>query len=75
MVKVLSFRLLQCFDPFAMLKGPLKHDLVDVYLIMFLGAGHSGNTSAMRVIPIWKMFKISNRFPKCKKKLTKIFCF
>ena len=55
-----SFRLQQCFDPFAMClsKDPLKHGFLDIYLAMFFVAGISADTSAMRVIFFWQMFKI-----------------
>ena len=48
-VKVLPFRLQQRIDPFrcCLFKGPLKHNFLDIYLIMFLGASISGDTSAM----------------------------
>ena len=59
MIKVLSFRLQQCFDPFAMLcvKGPLKHDFLDIYLNMFFGASSPRNRPAISVIFSWKVFK------------------
>ena len=38
-------------------KGSLKHGFLDIYLNIFFGASISGNTSAMRVIFFWQMFK------------------
>ena len=52
MVKVLSFRLQQCFNPFVILsvEGSSEHDLLDIYLTTFFGALNFGNTSFMRDI-------------------------
>ena len=44
--------------PSSLPKGPLKNDFLDIFLTIFYGAGISLNTSAMRVIFCWKMFKI-----------------
>ena len=54
---------LPCF----LLKGPLKHDLLDIYLIMFFRAGNSGNTSAKRVIFFCKRFKFNIDFANAEK--------
>ena len=40
------------------LKGILEQDFSDIYLITFFGDGNFGNTSAMTVIFLLKMFKI-----------------
>ena len=59
MVKVLFFRFQQCLVPFTMLlvKGCFKREFVDIFLIMGFGVRNFGNTSAMRVIFVLKMFK------------------
>ena len=44
--------------PCCLSKGPLKEGFLKIYLTMFFGAGISRNTSAMRVIFFWQMFKI-----------------
>ena len=60
MVKVPSLRMEQYLCPFTMLflEGILKGAFSDIYLITFFGDGNFGNTSAMRVIFFFKMFKI-----------------
>ena len=77
MIKVPLCRLQQCLGPFAMffLKGPLKRDFTDIYLITFFRDGYLGNTSAMSVIFFLKMFKIQCRFQKCTEKLGKRISF
>ena len=59
-VKELSFRLLHRFEPFpcCLSKEPLKQVFLDFYLTIFFRVGISLNTSAMRVIFFWQMFKI-----------------
>ena len=52
MVKVLLLTFQQCLVPFTMLlvKGGLKREFIDIYLIMFFGVRNFGNKSAMTVI-------------------------
>ena len=38
-------------------KGPLEHGFLDIHLSIFSGASIYENTSAMRVILFWQMFK------------------
>ena len=59
--------------PFCLSKGPLKHGFLDIYLTMFLGAGISGNTSAMRILFFGKYLKSNIDFKNAKKKLRKSF--
>ena len=49
----------------------MKHDYLDIYLIMSFRAGKSANTSAMRVIVFGKRlkFKIDIKNAKKKKKI------
>ena len=56
-------------------KGPLKRDILDIYLTTFLGVCKIKNTSAMRVIFLLEIFKIKFNFWKCEKKVENIFCF
>ena len=77
MAKVLSFRFQEwsasvCFSCY-LSKGRLKRDLLGIYLTTFFGVRKFKNTSAMRVIFLWKMFKIQSKFEKCKKKFKKSF--
>ena len=55
------------------LKCPSKLDFLEIYLSTFFGVHTFGNTSAMRVFFFWKMFEISCRFQKLKKKMEKKF--
>ena len=48
-------------------KGPLKQDLLDIYLTRFFGVRKFKNTSAMRVIFLKNFFKIQSNFRKWKK--------
>ena len=50
-VKVLSFRFQQCFDPFTLLlvEGSSQTGLLDIYLTKFLRIRKFKNTSAQRV--------------------------
>ena len=72
-----------CFDfnsvsaplPCYLSKGPLKRDFLNIYKITFFGVGKFKNTSALRVIFFWEMFKIESKFRKFKKKLENIFHF
>ena len=75
MVKVLSFRLQKCFNPFAMLsvEGPLNYDLLDIYLTTFFGALNFGNPSAMRVTFFGKCVKFNIDFNNAKKNSEKVF--
>ena len=59
-VKVLSLDSYSASNhfPCCLCKGRLKHAFLDSYLTILFGAGISGNTSAMRVICCWQMFKI-----------------
>ena len=53
-----------------------RHLSLDIYLTTFFGVHKFKNTSAMRAIFCWKMFKIESKFRKCKKKEPKdIFRF
>ena len=54
---------------------PLKRHFLDINLTTFLEVRKFGNTSAMRIIFFWKMFKILDRFKKCRNKLRKYFLF
>ena len=73
MVKVLSFRFQQCFGPFTMLlvEGSSERDFLDIYLTTFFGVRKFKNTSAMRVIFLFKMLKIESRSRKCENKMQK----
>ena len=71
MVKVLSCRLQQCLGTFTILlvegsseTGIFNHLSNDVYRVR-----NFGNTKAMRVIFLLKMFKIQSRFQKCSEKV------
>ena len=77
MVKVVSFSFEQCFGPFTMLlvKGPLKRDFLDIYLIMLFGVCQFKNTSAMRIIFFWKCSKLNLDFENAQKKWEKVLCF
>ena len=66
--KSVGIRLPCCF-----LKANLKRDFLDIDLTTFLEGRNLRNKSAMRVIPFFKMFKVSARFQKWRKKLRKIF--
>ena len=46
----------------------MKHDYLDIYLIMFFRAGKSANTSAMRVIVFGKCLKFNIDIKNAKKK-------
>ena len=74
---MLSFRLQQCFNPFAMLsvQGSSKHGFSDIYLTIFFGDGISENTSAMRTIFFGKCLKFNINYKNAKKKLRKVFVF
>ena len=54
-------------------KGPLKRDVLDIYLTAFSGVRNFENTSAMTVIFLWKMFKIECRFQKLRERSEKVF--
>ena len=75
--KVVSFRFQDSLIPFTMLivEGPLKRDFLDIYLTTFFGIRNFGNTSAMRVTFLVKVFKILSTLQKCRKTLEKAFCF
>ena len=49
-------------------KGPLKRDILDIYLTTFFGGCKIKNTSAMRVILLLEIFKIKFNFENAKKK-------
>ena len=53
-------------------KVPLKSDFLDIYLITLFGLPQLKNTSPMRIIFFFKMFKIESKFRKYKKKKKKI---
>ena len=55
--------------PCWLLKGPLKRDFSDIFIITFLGVRSFKNTSAMRIIFFLKMFKTKSRFQKCREVL------
>ena len=75
MVKLLWFRLQHCFGLFTMLlvESPLKWDFSNIYLTTFSRVCKFKNNSAIRVIFLFKMFKIESSFPKCNKKFGKCF--
>ena len=52
MIKIPLCRFQQCLGAFAMffLKGLLKRNFTDIYLLTFFGDGNLGTTSAMRDI-------------------------
>ena len=77
MVKVLSFRFQQCFGPFTMLviEGSSETKLLRHLCNHVFRSPKFQNTSAMKVIFFWKMFKIKSKVTKCKKKLENIFGF
>ena len=54
-------------------KGPLKRDILDIYVTMSFGVRKLKNTSAMRVIFFLKMLKTESESRKCKKKFRKSF--
>ena len=56
-------------------KRPLKRDFLDIYLTTSFGVPKFKNTSAMRVIFFFKMFKIGSKLQKRKKKFRKYFSF
>ena len=41
---------------------------LDIYLNIFFGVRNFGNKTTMRLFFFWKIFEISCRFRKCKKK-------
>ena len=65
--------------PSYLLKGVPKRDFLYVYLSTSFGVRKLKNTSAVRVIFIFKLFKIKSKFRKTKKKKRKnsknVFCF
>ena len=61
--------------PCCFLKDPLKLNFSQIDLTMFFVVRNFGNTSAMRVICCFKMFKIETRFQKFRKKSIKSFWF
>ena len=78
MVKVLTFRLEKCFSPATILlvEGSSETGLfTHIYLTTFFLVRNFKNTTAMRVIFFWKMFKIDPKYPKFRKKLGKNFFF
>ena len=61
--------------PFCSLKGPHKHDFLDIYLTTYFRVSNFGNRLAMWVMSFSKIFKIYSKFKKCKKKnRKKVFC-
>ena len=70
-----DFRTLWSHLPCWLSKGPLKRDFLDIYLTTFFGIRNFGNTSAMRVTFLVKVFKILSTLQKCRKTLEKAFCF
>ena len=56
-----------------LLMEPLKQDFLGVYLTIFFGVHKFKNTSALRVIFFWKMFKIESKFRKFKGDIEKSF--
>ena len=77
MVKVLSFRLQQCFGTFNMLlvEGPFETEFLDIFLTTFSLVHKFKNTWAMRVIFFLKLVKIESKFRKWKKNLEIFFRF
>ena len=76
-VKVVSFRFQHYLIPFpiCLSKGLLKCNFLDIYLTTFFGIRNLRNTSVMRVILFFKVFKILSTFQNCKKRLRKRFFF
>ena len=76
-VKVVSFRFQHYLIPFSIClsKGLLKCNFLDIYLTTFFGIRNLRNTSVMRVILFFKVFKILSTFQNCKKRLRKRFFF
>ena len=62
-------------SPCHLWKGPLKQDLLDIYLTTFFGVSKSENTSAMRVIFFRKCSKWNLNLENVKKHSQNIFGF
>ena len=77
MVKILLLTFQQCLVPFTMLlvKGRLKRESIDIYLIIFLGDRNFGNTSAMRVMFFFENIQNLIFMSKVQKKIEKTFFF
>ena len=73
----LSLILNQCSGrfPCRLSSGPLKRELLDIYLSASFGDGSFGNTEARRVIFFWKCLKFNADSKNAKKKLEKKFSF
>ena len=56
-------------------KGPLKWEFLDIYLTTYSGVRKFKNTSTMKVMLFWKIFKIKSKFSKLRKKFTEYFWF
>ena len=59
--------------PCCLSKGPLKRDILDIYLKTFFRMRNFGNKSAMRVVFLLKLFQSLSTFLKCRKKLRTSF--
>ena len=77
MVKGLSFRLQQSFDPFTVMPfgGSSEAGFLDIYLTKYFGVSNFGNTSAMWVTIFGKCSKFNLNFKTVEKKLRKTFFF
>ena len=73
MIKVLSFRLQQCFRRFTILpfKGSSERRFFRYLSSHVFRVRQFKNTSVMRVILVLKMLKIEWKFQKCSKKIQK----
>ena len=61
------------FLPCLLWKKPLKRDFTDIHLMTFFGDGNLRNTSAMRVIFVWKSSKFNVNFKNGEKNCEKSF--
>ena len=77
MVKLLSFRIQQCFGPFTMLlvETTSERGFLNIDKATFFGAPKLKTTSTMRVIFVLKIFTIKFKFRKSEKKMKKNFFF
>ena len=73
MINVRPCRFERCFGrlPCHLSKGILKQDCLDIYLNTSFGVSNFANTSAIRVIFYFRMFKSQSRFQNGGKKIDK----
>ena len=77
MIKALCCRFQQCFSPFTMLlvEGFPETGLFRNFSNYVFGVRNFEITKSMTIIFFVKMFKISSRFQRCSKIMTKDFVF